>query len=176
LLDVRSPVILGAAPAGLALACLGWLVLSGGAGVIGPVDELDARLAALPVARATAVVAPAAVGAGGPGVFATTAQTAVVRLDGISRTPRRAAALLAFNGGAAQWVAVGATQDGVTLVEIGRSKIVIETASGRQTITLGESSAPEADTGSASFAPSRQDDLPAGMRQGVPPASAPGAE
>ena len=63
----------------------------------------------------------------------------IVRLDGLSRTRRRTAALLAFGSGPSQWVSLGATIEGVTLVEVGEAKVVLETVAGRQVLGLGDS-------------------------------------
>jgi len=139
LLDLKSPLILGAAPAGLAVACAGWLLLAGGGPGAKPLDAAEARLARLPPAVRSAATAPTATASGvGAELFTITAPPPV-RLDGVSRTRRRAAALLAFGSHPAQWVSLGATIEGVTLVEVADARVTLETVVGRQELGLGES-------------------------------------
>jgi hypothetical protein len=61
-----------------------------------------------------------------------------IRLDGLSRTPMRSAALVAINNKPAEWLAAGTTRDGVTLIEVQPSRAVVETFDGQQAIDLGQ--------------------------------------
>lgn len=173
-MDLRSPVILGAAPAGLALACVGWLMLGGSARVVAPLDQMQARLDAVPAARSArgGSFGAAASAALSTPLFATGAAELSVRLDGLSRTPRRAAALLSINGGPPQWLVQGGTREGVTLVQVLSTKVVIDSRSGRRAVALGEASGSASDLAGGDLA---GDQPPPGTRMPPPPASAPGA-
>ncbi|MFZ4607638.1 MAG: hypothetical protein ACOYM5_15425 [Caulobacter sp.] len=174
MLELRSPVVLAAAPAGLALACAGWLVLGGAGRVTGPLDEMQAQLNAAPAGRALLGVSSGAAvsSALATPLFVSNATEIAVSLQGLARTPRRAAALLSINGGPAQWLSQGATRDGVTLVQVLSTRVVIDSRAGRSVVLLGETSGGAAglnggDAGS--------DQPPPGTRMPPPPASAPGA-
>jgi hypothetical protein len=173
-LEFRSPVVLGAAPAGLALACIGWLLLGGSARVIAPLDQMQARLDAAPASRSLASASSgAAVSAAlSTPLFAASAAEPSVRLDGLSRTPRRGAALLSINGGPSQWLVQGGTRDGITLVQVLSTKVVIDSRSGRRAVALGETSGSATDLAGGDLA---GDQPPPGTRMPPPPASAPGA-
>lgn len=174
MLDFRSPLILGAAPAGLVLACLGWLVLGGPGHVVSPVAQAEERLAAIPTPGRIGVAQTAALGAApGASLFAADVASPSIRLDGISRTARRTAALLSFNGAAAQWVTAGSTLQGATLAEVSAGRVVVDDINGRRVIRLGETAA--GITGSEAAAPLAGDQPPPGVRMPPPPASAPGA-
>lgn len=173
-MELRSPLVLGAAPAGLALACIGWLLLGGSARVVAPLDQLQGRLEAAPAGRSPAGASSgAAVSAAlAAPLFAANAAEVPVRLDGLSRTPRRAAALLSINGGPAQWLGQGATREGMTLVQVLSTRVVIDSRSGRRMVALGETSGSAADLAGGDLG---NDQPPPGTRMPPPPASAPGA-
>lgn len=170
-MDFRSPVVLLAPIAGLLLACLMWLVLGGAGRLLEPLDESEARLAALPQARSLARAATPS-GFEGKPLFVV-APSSSLRLDGVSRTPRRIAALIAVNGDVAQWFPVGAMVGGYTLAEVSSIGVVMENVEGEKSLALGES------LGQASASPgpgpvgAGQDQPPPGMRRGLEPASAP---
>jgi hypothetical protein len=181
LLDLRSPIILSALPAGLAVGALGWVVL-GGASPIGV--ELDALQMHANASRAghRATVSPG----GDPisdilsmPIFALTTSAKAVaeislRLDGVSRTPRRTAALVSINGGPAIWLSKGQTRDGMTVVAISSSQITVETALGERDVLLGQSSSGSAQTSSSPVAQvTAPSEIPSGMRLPPPPADAP---
>jgi hypothetical protein len=170
LLEFRSPVILAAVPVGLALACIGWFAFAGPARVLTPVQTAQGRLSALPSARASAGASTggAVAAALSPALFGNAGAEIAVRLEGLSRTPRRSAALVSINGGPAGWLTAGATREGVTLVQVLSTKAVIDTIAGRRVITLGETS------GAASTLAGGDDQPPPGVRMPPPPASAPG--
>lgn len=95
-----------------------------------------------------------------------------VTLIGVTRTPRRSAALVSINGAAADWMQLGESRDGVTLQDVGSNGVVIATVNGPKEIALGQ-------TGMAAsamvLAPSTAgpDGPPPGFRSPPPPASAP---
>jgi hypothetical protein len=171
-------LILGAAPAGLAFTALAWLVFRGGGMVVGPLDGLQARLAADRPAPARTTIAPveAAARAIASPLFAlTTGPGAVsdvsVRLDGLAISPRGQSALLSIGGKPADWLALGASRDGVTLMEVHASKVILDTAIGFKEVTLGQSSAPPIPGG---IVASASNAIPPGTHLPPPPASAPG--
>ncbi len=168
-MDFRSPVVVVAPFIALFLACVGWLVLGGGARVLTPLDEAEARLAAAPPApgRTRAGVGPL-VGASTPLFGAAT--NASLRLEGVARTPRRTAALLAAGAAPAQWVSVGTTVGGFTLVGVTATGAVVESVEGRRTVALGETVGGNA---AATPTPSMNDGPPPGAPRGLEPASAP---
>jgi hypothetical protein len=177
LLSLRSPLILGAAPAGLAFAAAAWLVFHGSAAVTGPLDGLHDRLAAdrpPPIRMAAtpfdavsrAIAAPLFALTTGPGAVSDVA----VRLDGLAISPRGQSALLAINGKPADWQALGATRDGVTLMEVHPSKVLLDTAIGFKEVSLGQQSA----ASSSDVVLTSSNAIPAGTRFPPPPASAPG--
>jgi hypothetical protein len=93
-----------------------------------------------------------------------------VTVIGVTRTPRRSAALVSINGVAADWMQVGETRAGVTLQEVGSNGVVIATVNGPREIALGQTAA-----SAVAMAPSTSaaDDPPPGFRSPPPPASAP---
>jgi hypothetical protein len=115
----------------------------------------------------------------GPGAV----QEPAVRLDGLSITPRRAAALLSINNQPDAWLVAGETRDGVTVQEVTRSAVVVETVLGSHSIELGGASTPsmppampapalaQAAPMPPAMAPAR-DDVPRGFPIPPPPASA----
>ena len=92
-----------------------------------------------------------------------------VRLEGLARSPRRSAALLAIGSAPAQWLALGETRAGVTLEEVDASKAVVTTALGRKEVVLGANGARPTPAG-----PQPETEAPAGFRLPPPPANAPG--
>lgn len=169
MLDFRSPLILAAAPAGVVLGVLAWLVL-GGPGA--PLRAVDA--AGGPSARtrpaADAGVGPAASLAGLPPLMGAQAAgpEVSVRLEGLVRRPGRVAALLAFNGGPPIWLAQGDTQSGMTLVDVGSASVILESVRGPVELKVGETSGSAPET-----PPSAGDEPPAGARIPPEPNSAP---
>ena len=151
----RSAITATGALAGFALACLAVVSRGAPGSAIGQLDALQARLAALRPDRAAAIAATA------PSTSALLAkplfgqsQTATVRLDGVSMLPGRKAALVSINGKPADWLALGQTRDGVTLVQVQSGLATIESDAGSKDIRLGDvppaaSTAPVANTVSA---------------------------
>lgn len=180
------PVVLAlAVPAGLLAGILGWLAAGGGA-VAARLEPVETQLAAIRPGRAAGAASAPAVDVaslvGSPIFPMTTGPGAVrepaVRVDGIVRTRARRAALVSINDRPAEWLAVGEEREGVTLQDVGASKIVVDTVFGPQTVGLGERIPANgaAATASASAPPVEQtivDMPPAGFRGPPPPASAP---
>lgn len=168
-MDFRSPVVFLAPLLGLILACLGWLVVGGSARVLAPLEVAEGRLAVLPVIRPPSGAAGPS-GADGKPLFVS-APAASLRLEGVSRTPRRVAALVSVNGEAAQWVTIGSAVGGYTLSNVSATGIVVENVDGAKSLLLGESLG----TPVTPTAAGPQQGPPPGMRQGLEPASAPAA-
>lgn len=176
MLDFRSPLILGALPAGVLLASLAWFVAGGGSSAADDVTAVQERLdTALPVATtragfdsATQVLkSPLFALADGP-----VAEVAV-RLDGLARSSRRIAALLSIGGKPAEWLALGESRDGVTLQNVLSNKALIETANGEREVMLGVPNAPGGASAAPLSAPSPIGPIPPGARLPPVPASAP---
>lgn len=119
----------------IALASGGWLVLRPEPAALA---GLDVDLAAFeakstpPSIKVSTVVTPGR-------LFADlgNAPEVGIRLDGLSKTARRRAALVSLNGQALRWFVRGQTLDGVTLVDVGANSAVFETREGRRVISLG---------------------------------------
>jgi len=90
-----------------------------------------------------------------------------VALQGLTRSARRQAALLAIGGRPADWLSVGETRDAVTLESVRANSVTISTPAGSREISFGPA-APVAAPSSYDAGP------PPGMRGPPPPASAPG--
>ena len=157
--DRRSPLILGAAPLGLALAAICWLLFGAHASALTRLDDLNTRLGAAKPAGGLhvlvsgadpalpALATPLFALSTGPGAAADVA----VRLDGLAITPSRRAALISIGGKPADWLEVGATRDGVTLMEVHATKVTLDTAVGFKDIDLWQG--PTAAAGAPSAAP-----------------------
>lgn len=171
MLDLRSPLILAAAPVGLLLAAVGWLATGGGGHVIAPIEREETRLAAVPRSGQTRSPSDivALTLAATQSLFVKPAEVSV-RLDGVARSPGRAAALLTLNGGPSRWITVGATAGGVTLLQIGSSRAVVDTGEGPQEVVLGQT---VGSAGQGAPGVVINDQAPPG-RGGLEPASAPG--
>ena len=176
MLSLRARLIAGGLAAGVALGALLWLTLDKGAPMTARLDDLQSRLSAMraPTAPTASFVdtgslaaAPIFVMTTGPG--AVTEPT--ILLQGLARTPRRSAALLAINGKPAAWLELGATVDGVTLQEVGASKVVVDTVTGLKEVSLGEKTAPAG--GSPAGSSTSAAAPPPGFRSPPPPANAP---
>lgn len=183
MLDLRSPLILGAAPAGVVLGAAAWFVAGGGSSSADEVAALDARLVALqtrPAVLAKASFDPAAQLAHSP-LFALASpgaapQDIALRLDGLVRSSRRIAALISIGGKPADWLALGETRDEVTLTDVQSSKVVVDTPNGARDVPLGVGpGAGPAGPAQAGLAPplSAPSAPPPGFRLPPAPASAP---
>lgn len=177
----RARLIGCGAAGGLVLGALAWVVLGKGAAASERLDDLQGRLEALrPPATVTSASLDPATLASAPLFALTTGPGAVsepaIAVQGLAKAPGRAAALLAIDGKPADWLAEGATRDGVTVQEVRAASVLVDTVTGTKEIVLGQKVGPAATAnGSASPSPSGalQSGPPAGYRLPPPPANAP---
>lgn len=168
--------------AAIAVGALGgmlvWLVSGQDAASLARVESVQARLAAIrPVVPHSEARNETSVQQlrSNPIFALTTGPGAVsepyVRLEGISVTRRRAAALLSIGSDPADWLRVGESRHGVTLQQVAGSRVILETPLGVKELGLGQASGSPGSTmeGTASSS----DQAPAGFRSPPPPASAP---
>jgi len=154
LFDIRASLAPLAAPAGLVLAFGLWLALGGHSPADDQMAGVGARLDNVrPVvnrAAANADVAAAARALASPVFALTTGPGAVpdtpVALTGIAVTGTRKAALISIGGKPADWLDLGATRDGVTVMTINAAGVTVDTATGFKTVGLssGPASSPAA--------------------------------
>jgi hypothetical protein len=168
-------MILAAAPVGLATGLLAWLAAGGASANTAEVDPLDTRLAALhsprPVPAVRGVTADDLTAMPLFNLVSAAAVTPdpVVRVDGLSRTAHRTAALLSIGGAAAEWLQVGDQRAGVTVRKVDAGTVQLDMPSGLKTLALGEQTQAPAGEVANNDAP------PPGMRSPPAPASAPRA-
>lgn len=176
-------IFLGAAaPIGLLTGFLAWSAAGGASASLDRLAPISDQLMAL---RPPAAAAPRRAIQGdsllGAPIFALTVgpgavREAAIRVDGLSVSRRRAAALVSIDGASAQWMSVGESRDGVTLRAVSASKAVFDTVLGDKELGLGEqsaSSAPAASPGdSVEVSSTIVDRIPQGFRSPPPPASA----
>src|SRR4029077_4462907 len=106
---LRSPLILGAPPAGLLAGALIWLLFAHGTPVSARIADLPVKAEAMRARRAMATSANAGALAASSPIFALTTGPGAVQdievvLSGIARTPTHSAALISINGKAAEWI------------------------------------------------------------------------
>jgi hypothetical protein len=175
-------LVLCAAPTGAVLGCLAWAFLGGTPAAAERLQADRGRLAAgrPAMARLSPVADLAAIAGGHPLFILTTGPGAVadvaVRLDGLSRSSGRAAALLSIDGAPAQWVERGGSLAGVTLTAVLDSEVVLETPLGQKEARLGEgppAAAPGAGMPGPNMLPGAAGRIPPGVRLPPQPASAP---
>jgi len=176
LFDFRSPVIAWAVPTGLVLAALAWFAFGGF--IYGPdISRLEVWVhAPAPAIRALQPIDPAVdvtriVAA--PVFSLTTGPGAVtepvIQLQGLAVTPKGRAALLSVDGKPANWYELGATRDGVTVIEVQSNHVTVDTAARLRDVGLFDKPV----TGAAGSGPApAQAALPPGFRT-PSPASAP---
>jgi hypothetical protein len=141
-LDARRQSILIAGLAGLGVGALGWLLL-GSSNLGRRLDALDALTSPTSSAPRPAVAAAvqAATVARARPLFQRPVQSGAassVRLDGVSVRGGAGRALIAVGGAAAQWLDQGDTASGVTVAQVRSGGVVIDTADGQATLTLGQ--------------------------------------
>lgn len=176
MLDLRSPLAPISGAIGLVLASLLWLALAGHSRALSRLDGFEQRLAAMPAAglgRAAAtqddlagriLAAPLFALTSGPGAVGDVA----LRLDGVAITAGRKAALISIGGKPSVWLSVGASQDGVTLMDVQSAKATLDTATGFRELLLGDTAA---SAGGAVPAGPTGSPAPQGFK--LPPASGP---
>jgi hypothetical protein len=175
----RAPLIGFGAAGGLVMGSLLWIALGSGAAAAARLDDLQARLDGLraPSRSAWASVDPANL-ASSPLFAMTTGPGAVaepsVALQGVARTPGGSSALISIDGKPADWLAEGATRDGVTVQEVRSSSVLVDTVTGLKEVALGQKIGP-ASPSTVGGAPTAAAGAPTGYRLPPPPASAPQA-
>lgn len=175
---IRSPLILGAVPAGLILGAVTWMSFSAGKPLLAQLQAVEADFNALDLRSRAATGPDPMFDVIAFPLFAAAARDSAspepsVRLEGVAITPSRKAALISINSGPAEWMVLGASKDGVSVRQVDPSKVVVDTPSGTHDITLGESSAPPAAQGMVGAAPNAPATSVSGFRLPSPPASAP---
>jgi len=134
-----APELGWAAPAGLIAAALLSLAVGSQTRALSGLDQIDQRLAQLPSRSppTPSLKQDAAGQALARSLFGSPAgPIAPIVLQGIAITPARQAALLSI-GDKLGWLAVGDSRNGVTLLDVQRSKITVDTAQGAQDISIG---------------------------------------
>jgi len=167
-----------AIPAGLLVGLIGWLLAGGASARAKQVAPVEAELVALDVR-----VPPFTAGSGGPDLarlvdaplFAlTTGPKAVhdpaVRLEGLSLSRNRRAALIAIDDKPADWLSVGETRDGVVLRAVSPDGVVVETIIGEREVALAPAATDPGAAGGKDVVAS--DRPPPGMRLPPSPAGA----
>jgi hypothetical protein len=176
MLDQRAVLIAAIPAAGLVLGLGLWLAF-GREAFAARTDDLEARLSSISPAGAAgqansfvaaSLTRPIFALTTGPGAVA----EPTLRLDGISRTPSRKAALISINGKPPQWLEVGATVEDVAVLSLSGGGAEVETLIGGRHLKIGQTSGPPA-APSTDAQISAQDQIPPGFRSPPPPASAP---
>ncbi|HEX4712065.1 hypothetical protein, partial [Phenylobacterium sp.] len=136
-----------AAPLGLATGLAAWLLAGGASASFDKLDGVETQLMKLrpPVTRridgdsspADLLTTPLFALTTGPGAI----REPSIRLDGLSVSRSRMAALVSIDGKPAAWLTAGETADGVTLQAVTASGASFETVLGAKTINLGEQTA-----------------------------------
>ncbi len=167
-----------AAFVGVAVACAGSLALAGRFEQRS-VDALVARVdavrappggkAAVDTVTVLASATPLFPPISGPGAPAEVS----VQLQGLARSPRRTAALLAISGGPATWMVVGEARGGIVLQTVSADSVTIGTPRGERVVALGAGGDVSAAAPSTSIV-APLDAPPTGFRSPPEPASAPG--
>lgn len=177
---------MAAVPAGVVAGLLAWMAAGGASATTSRLAAAQKSVAALRIPKPyTSATAPSDLSGmvSAPFFAMTTGPGAIpepqIQVQGLVRSPRRTAALLAINGQAAEWLARGEIRDGVMLVEVSGSKAILDTVFGEQVVALGErspaSAAPSPVSSPAVATSNGPDDIPPGFRSPPPPASAPKA-
>ena len=175
-----------ALPLGLATGLAAWLLAGGASANLDRIDGIELHLSNLraPAAHRVGSEVIAADLLTTPLFALTTGPGAVrepsIRLDGLSRSKRRSAALVSVDGKPSIWLTTGETTDGVTLQDVTASGATFETALGVKTLNLGEQSAASAPdphaptpTSPPASTASTAERAPPGYRGPPEPASAP---
>lgn len=181
---LRWNLVVVGAPVGLAVGLIAWLAAGGATAKIDKMTPLVAAAAGLHApARSGDYQSNIDVGAlAAAPLFALTVGPGAIkepsiRLEGVSVSRRRTAALVSIDGRPAEWWGIGESRDGVTLQAVQSSRIVVDTILGPREIALGEQIGPATPEVTAQAEPPVQpampDRMPSGFRSPLPPASAP---
>lgn len=158
---------------GLLGGCAAWLA-SDDRGGLAAIAVEEARLAVLPSRTPRTGSTPlSAASEQSAGALFAQPPAPIVRLDGVARTPGRAAALIAIGDIPARWLVAGSSADGVTVIRVGSGRATIDAGDGPRDIELGQTlGTPSAGVTPSAAAPFISDQAPAG--RGLEPADAPG--
>ena len=139
-----SPIALGGAIAGMGLVCVSALVLGPPGSTLTELDRLQDRLVSIrssaALAKASATLTPSSFSLFGQNV------SIAVALQGISISPIRRAALVSIGGAEPDWLDLGQTRDGVTLVDVQPSKITVDTDGGTKEVQFAQGASAPAPT------------------------------
>lgn len=177
---LRWNLILIGGPIGLVTGLMAWLATGGASAGIDRATPLATAVSALrapPPRLASPREADVAALTATP-IFALTVgpgavKEPTVRLEGVSISRRRTAALVAIDGRPSEWLGIGDSRDGVTLEEVRSSRIVVDTIVGPKEIALGEQSGPGPAEATLESSRGGLDQSPPAFRAPPPPASAP---
>lgn len=130
--------------AGLILAGIFWLIFGVHTTALGALNRMDQRLAALPAVTSRSLAeegiasrilaAPLFALTTGPGAVT----EATIHLEGLVITPALKAVLVSIDGKTPDWLTLGASRDGVTLIDVQGSKATFDTATGFKDVGLGD--------------------------------------
>jgi hypothetical protein len=172
-----------AAPIGLLTGFAAWLIAGGASANLKQVDGLQTRLTALAIpVKGNGASFSSGLDANSPPLFAlTTGPGAIrepsIRVDGISMSRRRVAALVSIDTATSSWMTIGESRSGVTLQAVSATKVTVETAVGIRDLSLGDQSAASAPAGESqtplAAASIASDQPPPGYRMPPVPADAP---
>lgn len=175
----KLTLIAAAVPVGLIVGLTAWFVAGGGSSAAAALAPLSAAMErpiaprrspprAMDRSSAALVGAPLFALTAGPGAI----REPSIRVDGLSVSTRRTAALLSIDGRPSEWLRVGESRYGVSIQAVTGSVVVLETAVSTKELALGEQAAATAPAPEQMAAGPAQD-LPAGVRAPLEPASAP---
>lgn len=180
----RLSLIFAGAPAGLATGLLAWMLAGGSQVAAERLDGLQVQVSNLkaPTRSAGALSSVNVSDLASQPLFALTVGPGAVRepsirVEGVSISRGRTAALLAIDGQPPEWLTLGASRAGVALQSVTAGAVVVETVTGPRELALGTQSGSDAGAlPKAEVAPvgSAPDQIPPGFRSPPPPASAPG--
>lgn len=149
----RQPVVLCGALAGVALSGLSALTLGAPGSALDRLDALQKQLMAIRGPGTAAQGPDTHTGQVGKPLFGQPVDVSL-RLDGVSILPGRKAALLSINGQPADWIELGDSRQGVTLVDVRGARATVDTDGGSKEVSLGEGGPPTGGSAPAQGAPS----------------------
>jgi hypothetical protein len=133
----RRSLILAGAGAGTTLACVVTLTLGVPGAALGTLDGLQAKLIAIRISATGSTAGHGATANPSPPLFSQQPPV-LVRLEGVSISHSRKAALISVNGAATDWLELGESRAGVTLTEVRSDAVTIDTDSGERRIRFGD--------------------------------------
>lgn len=156
MLQPRLLLILSSIPMGVALGVLVWIASGDGTSMSRSITDLRSDLGKPPSAlshlrnptgalASSLATRPIFVLSVGPGAL----QEATVQLIGVAITPRSKAALIAINGGVAEWMKPGDTVKDVTIGDITPNGVDLDTPLGPKHVGLNDVVTPPSAAGPA---------------------------